>query len=199
MGLAGQCPTFRANRLGGPAGAGVARSSGTPLVVVAYMVVHGSGVASTVGTFVVLVARIVGFASVGGVVARDGRGSASSWRPSTNGTIGTLRDMDDCGKVYKFADEQEKRLLNQALFKRILVYDDLSLSAEFNAPFDTVISPSAQCLGANSKGNDPVSNQESLFTQVLRSQLAEKEAESVKQKEQHDMAALFGNALPTIW
>ena len=44
----------------------------------------------------------------------------------------------------------------------------------------------------NSKGNDPVSNQESLFTQVLRSQLAEKEAESVKQKEQHDMAALFG-------
>lgn len=100
--------------------------------------------------------------------------------------------LDDCGKVYKFADEQEKRLLNQALFKRILVYDDLSLSAEFNAPFDTVISPSAQCLGANSKGNDPVSNQESLFTQVLRSQLAEKEAESVKQKEQHDMAALFG-------
>ena len=62
------------------------------------------------------------------------------------------------------------------------MYDDLSLSAEFNAPFDTVISPSAQCLGANSKGNDPVSNQESLFTQVLRSQLAEKEAESVKQK-----------------
>ena len=99
--------------------------------------------------------------------------------------------LDDCGKVYKFADEQEKRLLNQALFKRILVYDDLSLSAEFNAPFDTVISPSAQYLGANNKGNDPVSNQESLFTQVLRSQLAEKEAESVKQKEQHGMAALF--------
>ena len=71
-------------------------------------------------------------------------------------------------------------------------YDDLSLSAEFNAPFDTVISPSAQYLGANSKGNDPVSNQESLFTQVLRAQLAEKEAESVKQKEQHGMAALFG-------
>lgn len=100
--------------------------------------------------------------------------------------------LDDCGKVYKFADDQEKRLLNQALFKKILVYDDLSLSAEFNTPFDTVISPSAQYLGANSKGNDPVSNQESLFTQVLRSQLAEKEAESVKQKEQHGMAALFG-------
>ena len=54
--------------------------------------------------------------------------------------------LDDCGKVYKFADDQEKRLLNQALFKKILVYDDLSLSAEFNTPFDTVISPSAQYL-----------------------------------------------------
>lgn len=74
------------------------------------------------------------------------------------------------------------------------MYDDLSLSAEFNAPFDTVISHSAQYLGANSKGNDPVSNQESVFTQVLRSLLTEKEAEFVEQKEQHGMAALFGEA-----
>lgn len=93
--------------------------------------------------------------------------------------------LEDCGKVYKYADNQSRRYLNQALFKRILVYDDLSLSAEFNAPFDTVISPSAQYLGANSKGNDPVSNQKSIFTQVL---------ESVNQKEQQDDAALFGAA-----
>ena len=52
------------------------------------MVVHGSGVASTVGTFVVLVARIVGFAGVG-VVARDGRGSTSLWRPVA-GDVGVV-------------------------------------------------------------------------------------------------------------
>ena len=70
--------------------AGVACCGGAPLVVVAYMVVHGSGVVSTVGTFVVLVARIVGFAGVGVVVARDGRGGAGARRPVA-GDVGVGR------------------------------------------------------------------------------------------------------------
>ena len=70
------------------ASAGVACRGGTPLVVVACMVVHGSWVASTVGTFVVLVARIVGFASVG-VVARDGRGGAGAGCPVA-GDVGVV-------------------------------------------------------------------------------------------------------------
>ena len=71
LGLAGQSPTFRANRLGGLAGSSVARSGGAPLVVVAYQVMCGGGVIGVVAAFISLIARIVRFAGVG-VVARNG-------------------------------------------------------------------------------------------------------------------------------
>src|SRR5699024_2817061 len=47
--------------------------------------------------------------------------------------------LEDCGKVYKHADDQARRCLNQALFKKIFVHDDLSLSVEYNAPFEAIV------------------------------------------------------------
>ena len=102
--------------------------------------------------------------------------------------------LEDCGKVYKYADDQSRRCLNQALFKKILVHDDLSLSVEYNAPFEAIISPSALYLAANDKGNEILPDQESLFTRMLQAQSTIdeiEEAEIVKQNEQHDDAAHF--------
>ncbi len=59
--------------------------------------------------------------------------------------------LEECGKVYKLANDQERRLLNQALFKKIFVNDDLSLSVEYNAPFGSIIAPHAHHLGENEK------------------------------------------------
>ena len=89
--MTGQSPTFGANRLRGLAGSSVARSGGTPLVVVAYMVVRGSLVAGTVGTFVVLVARIVGFAGVGVVAQMRGRSRSRDARRPVTGDVGVGR------------------------------------------------------------------------------------------------------------
>lgn len=100
--------------------------------------------------------------------------------------------LEDCGKVYKHADDQARRCLNQALFKKIFVHDDLSLSVEYNAPFEAIVSPSALYLAANNKGNEVLPDQKNLFTRVLQSYSTIEEAEIVKQNEQHDDAAHFG-------
>lgn len=102
--------------------------------------------------------------------------------------------LEDCGKVYKYADDQSRRYLNQALFKKILVHDDLSLSVEYNAPFEAIVSPSALYLAADDKGNEVLPDQESLFTRILQTQLTIEEieeAEIVNQNEQHGDAAHF--------
>ena len=103
--------------------------------------------------------------------------------------------LEDCGKVYKHADAQSRSCLNQALFKKIFVHDDLSLSVEYNAPFEAFVSPSALYLAANANGKEVLPNQQSLFTRVLQpySTIDEiEEAEIVKQNEQHANAAHFG-------
>lgn len=100
--------------------------------------------------------------------------------------------LKDCGKVYKQADDQSRRYLNQALFKKILVHDDLSLSVEYNAPFEAIVSPSALYLAANDKDSEVLPDQKSLFTRMLQAQSTIQEAEIVKQNEQHWYAAHFG-------
>jgi DNA invertase Pin-like site-specific DNA recombinase len=49
--------------------------------------------------------------------------------------------MDDCGRAYKLAGDFERRCFNQALFKRILVYEDLALDVEYAEPFDAILVP----------------------------------------------------------
>lgn len=103
--------------------------------------------------------------------------------------------LEDCGKAYKHADDQIRRCLNQALFKKIFMHDDLSLFVEYNAPFEVFVSPSALYLAANNKGNEVLPDQKSLFARILQahSTIEEiEEAEIVKQNEQHWCAAHFG-------
>ena len=40
---------------------------------------------------------------------------------------------------YRLASDSERRCFNQALFKRILVYEDLKLDAEYAEPFDALL------------------------------------------------------------
>ena len=47
--------------------------------------------------------------------------------------------LDDCGRVYKLAENFERRCFNQTLFKKILVYDDLTLGVEYSEPFETLL------------------------------------------------------------
>jgi len=49
--------------------------------------------------------------------------------------------LDDCGRVYQLAEDFERRCFNQALFKKILVYDDLTLGVEYAEPFETLLDP----------------------------------------------------------
>ena len=49
--------------------------------------------------------------------------------------------LQDCGKAYKLANEYQKRCFNQALFKKILVYEELAVEADYVEPFDALLSP----------------------------------------------------------
>ena len=49
--------------------------------------------------------------------------------------------LDNCGRVYKLADDFQRRCFNQAIFSRILVHDDLTLDTEYLEPFDTLLNP----------------------------------------------------------
>ena len=52
--------------------------------------------------------------------------------------------LEDCGKAYRLAGDHERRCFNQALFKRILVYDDLNLEGDYAEPFDKLLTIKAQ-------------------------------------------------------
>ncbi len=47
--------------------------------------------------------------------------------------------IEDCGKTYKSAPDKIKRAFNQALFEKILVYSNGSISPEFNKPFNLLL------------------------------------------------------------
>ena len=78
--------------------------------------------------------------------------------------------LENCGIVYRTADEQSKRQLNQAFFKKIYVYDDLSLRAEFNAPFDLIVNTN-------------------IFISGIRDSAIEEDTEQKEKNEQPSLAA----------
>jgi hypothetical protein len=43
--------------------------------------------------------------------------------------------IEDCGKTYRYADEHIKRILNQAIFSRVLIQPDGKVAAELAEPF----------------------------------------------------------------
>ena len=51
--------------------------------------------------------------------------------------------IEDCGKTYKMADESVKRLLNQAIFKRLKVYcddnEEVYVEPELEKPFEQIL------------------------------------------------------------
>ena len=49
--------------------------------------------------------------------------------------------LDDCGRTYKLADDFARRCLNQALFRKIRIHDDLTLDVDYAEPFDTILDP----------------------------------------------------------
>ena len=49
--------------------------------------------------------------------------------------------IEDCGRTYRLADEHIKKLLNQAIFSRILIEDGGTLTPEYTKPFDSLITP----------------------------------------------------------
>ncbi|WP_291528543.1 hypothetical protein, partial [Bacteroides sp. UBA939] len=54
--------------------------------------------------------------------------------------------LEDCGEAYRLAGDYERRCFNQALFKRILVYDDLNLEGDYAEPFDALLDPAVFML-----------------------------------------------------
>lgn len=49
--------------------------------------------------------------------------------------------LDDCGRAYRLANDFQKRCFNQAIFEKILVFEDLTLEAGYVKPFDAILNP----------------------------------------------------------
>lgn len=47
--------------------------------------------------------------------------------------------IEDCGRAYKLAPDNIKRMFNQAIFDKILVYSEGTVSPQFNEPFKVLI------------------------------------------------------------
>ena len=61
-----------------------------------------------------------------------------------------LELIEDCGKTYRNAPAQTKRLLNQAIFKRFLIFndDDVRVEPEMTEPFHHILEPVQNDLAA---------------------------------------------------
>lgn len=60
----------------------------------------------------------------------------------------TLRLATNVGAVYEESDPKERRLLNQAFFNRILVFDGSSVTAELAEPYDLLLNPTLRARAA---------------------------------------------------
>ena len=57
------------------------------------------------------------------------------------GLTKTLDLIEDCGKTYRFADDYVKKILNQAIFDRLVVEPDGKVAAELAKPFKSIPEP----------------------------------------------------------
>ena len=49
--------------------------------------------------------------------------------------------ITDCGMTYRLANDKTKKLMNQAIFERLLVGSDGKVTAEFAEPFTMLVEP----------------------------------------------------------
>lgn len=59
-----------------------------------------------------------------------------------------LRLVTDVQAVYRNSDPGERRLLNQAFFKKLLVLDDCDIQAELAEPYDLLLNPTLRARAA---------------------------------------------------
>ena len=78
--------------------------------------------------------------SLGGIKSRMASCQAEYTEIAKNMGL-ALELLDDCGNMYRQADDSQRRGFNQAIFTRILVHEDLTLEMEYAEPFDTLLNP----------------------------------------------------------
>ena len=49
--------------------------------------------------------------------------------------------LDDCGKAYRLAGDNERRCFNQSLFERMLVHEEKPIEADYAEPFSALLNP----------------------------------------------------------
>ena len=54
--------------------------------------------------------------------------------------------IENCGMAYRWADEHTKRMMNQAIFSKLLVESDGRITAEFTKPFKSIVTPITDVL-----------------------------------------------------
>ena len=77
--------------------------------------------------------------------------------------------ISDCGTTYRLANDKMKKLMNQAIFTRLLVGPDGQVTAEFAEPFTMLVEPLKDGLAQynSQKGNEEA--REHLLTSFLSS------------------------------
>lgn len=63
----------------------------------------------------------------------------------------TLELLEDCGKMYRVADDHIKRMMNQIIFSKLWVGPDGGVTAEFAEPFRTLVNAAQACMDCDKK------------------------------------------------
>ena len=79
--------------------------------------------------------------------------------------------LEDCGRIYTMADNFTRRCFNQAIFRRILVHEDLRLEAEYAEPFDEILNPNVFMVKAEFEKRSENADEGQLKGTVLHSLL----------------------------
>lgn len=59
--------------------------------------------------------------------------------------------IEDCGKTYRYANDNIKRLMNQAIFSKIWIEEDGKISTEFTEVYNKLIQTADRELKAENK------------------------------------------------
>ncbi len=80
--------------------------------------------------------------------------------------------IEDCGKYYRNADNATKRLLNQAIFKKIYVSnaedDELKIEPQFRAPYDQLLEPIKDDLAKINRTKQTMSDRLQQFIETAK-------------------------------
>ena len=84
----------------------------------------------------------------------------------------SLDMIEDCGKYYRNANNTTKRLLNQAIFKKIYVSnaedDELKIELQFRAPYDQILEPIKDELAKINRAKQTMSDRLQQFVETAK-------------------------------